>query len=194
MHSCAHISCIWSITRDLLVTVTCDRLIRLQITGANGVIAQWDTKERYCCAGLQWHLSSETGCIMVDLFTVLMYLRGAHLSASMYTWLERMEISCGVNVTFLSVIPLSSSPSVAPSFGIFLKRSNRELVLRTVLGSSGVSARRQRPNFKREWFLIQNLGLEHLQNGSRKELIGFGVYLTWLKNILITTQEYETWT
>lgn len=138
VHSCAHIRCIWSIMRDLLVTVTCDRLLRLQITGANGVIAQWDTKERYCCAGLQWRLSIEMGCIMVDLFMVLMYLRGAHLSVSMYTWLERMEISCGVNVTFLSVIQLSSTLSVAPSFGIFLKRSNREPVLRKVLGSSGV--------------------------------------------------------
>ncbi len=68
--------------RDLLVTVTCDRLIRLQITGlmerSPGGIQRRDIV-------VQWRLSTEMGCTAVDLFMVLMYLRGAHLSVSMYT-------------------------------------------------------------------------------------------------------------
>lgn len=102
--------------RDLLVTVTCDRLITLQITG----LMERGTKERDC-PRWRWHLHIEIGCITADLFMVLMYRRGAHLSVTVYTWLERMEISCGVNVTFLSYIPLSFFLTVTSRFGIFLK-------------------------------------------------------------------------
>lgn len=98
----------------------------------------------------------EMGCIMADLFMVLMYFRGAHLSVSVYTWLERMEISCEVNMTFLSVSPLSFTLSVAPSFGIFLRlcaRSDRELGLGKVLGSSSISVGWQRAISKEKVFL-----------------------------------------
>lgn len=156
VHSCAHISCIWSIMRDLLVTVTCDRLIRLQITGLMERSPSGIQRRDIVVRGCSRNLSIKTGCIMADLFMVLMYLRRAHLSVTMYTWLERMEISCGVNVTSLPVIPLSFSLSVAPSSGIFLRlytQSDRELVLRKVLGSSSsssISVRWQRANLKRE--------------------------------------------
>lgn len=55
---------------------------------ANGEIVHWDTKKRHCCWRLWWHLSSEIGCIMADLFMVLMYQRGAHMSVSVSAWMD----------------------------------------------------------------------------------------------------------
>lgn len=97
----------------------------------------------------------------------------------MYTWLQRMEISCGVKVTFSPVIPLSFLLSAAPSFGVFLSRTEWT---RT---KEGPWQQRWQRAISKERLLIHCLGPEHLQNASRKEVISAGVYSTWLKTALI---------
>lgn len=66
---------------------------------------------------------------------------------------------------------LFHSQSVAPSFGIRLRLSDRELGLRRSLAAAAAAA-----------FLYDD---REKENASRKELIAAGVYLTWLKNTLI---------
>jgi len=96
------------------------------------------------------------------LFVVLMYQRGAHLSVTWCAWLEVLEISRGVNVTFCFrrcrfIITVSG-----------MRRGSewdRELGLKR---SSAAAA-----------FLYDDKVKE---NDSGKELIAAGVYLTWLKN------------
>lgn len=90
----------------------------------NREIAQWDTKER-CYVSLQWFLNIEMGCIIWGfIYGVNVFERSSFICQYiLYSWVERMEISCGVNVTFVFVIPLSSWMPAVPSFGIFLRRT-----------------------------------------------------------------------
>lgn len=154
-------------------------------------MAQWDTKERYCCTRLRWSLSIEMGCIMADLFMVLMYLRGAHLSVSAYTWLERMEISCRVNVTpsvchssFLRAVCWAQLWYFSPTKWPWTR------IKEGLLAAAAFLCYDKEQSQKRERRLILlRLGREHLPNAFiGEQLIAAGVYLTWLKNTLIISQ------
>lgn len=117
------------------------------------------------------------GCIMEALFIVLMW-RGSFVS--MYTWLQRMEISCGVKVTFSPVIPLSFLLSAAPSFGVFLRR------MEWTCTKEGPWQQRWQRGISKERLLIHCLGPEHLQNASRK-----GADFCWCLLNLIKNRSYH---
>lgn len=111
-----------------------------------------------------------------------------------------MEIS-RVNVTFLSVNPLSSWLSDASGFGapFSLKGSDRELVLRRVPGRGGAFSREAtKSNLQREsasWSGALDENFFFLQNASREGADCCCCLLNLIrkiKNTVIGTQAYES--
>lgn len=125
VHLSAHITRIWSVMRGLLVAVTCDRLIRLQITG---LIERSHSRIGRRTVAVWGYSGTEMGCIMVDLFIVLMYL--GRYSVSMYTWIER-EWRLAVE----SMWPFSIH-YFAECLCLFFSGGPGELTFRKVLGGT----------------------------------------------------------
>ena len=142
------------------------------ITGANGEMAQRDTKERHCCARLRWRLSHRSGGFICG---VNVSERSSFVCQHVYLTGGGWRLAARVNVTSLSVSPLSSWLSVASGFGALfsLKGSDRELVLRGVLGRAGAfSCETTKCNLQREsvsWSSAwdENFFFFFLQNASR---------------------------
>lgn len=109
-----------------------------------------------------------------------------------HTWVERMEISCRVNVTFVSALPFPAPPRPPPHPAlVFFSGGWSRFVLKRVLGSRDDKEQSQ----KGESVLIHCLPPTRMPAEwlwEKRSWFHACVYLTWLKNVLIIAQAYES--